>query len=122
MIRHRQRGWTGLISQEEKLKNALGFAMKAGKVASGEFSADRALKRNDAKLIVLDNEASDNTKKRWRDACESRGVPIIMIREMGDAIGKDARMVAAVTDKGFSAMVLKSYNENNNADYYGGNY
>ena len=33
----------------------------------------------------------------------------------GSAIGKPARMVAAVTDEGFSAMIIKNSNKNNEA-------
>lgn len=101
------------------VRNALGFAMKAGKVASGDFAAEKALKSNRAKLIIMDADASENTKKRWRDACSYRGIPLVTVHDMGRAIGKDARMVAAITDEGFSAMVLKNCSENN-ADYYGG--
>ena len=100
-------------------RNALGFAMKAGKVVSGDFAVDKALKSGRARLVVIDAEASENTKKRWRDACSYRGIPLVTVHDMGQAIGKDARMVAAITDEGFSAMVLKNCSENN-ADYYGG--
>ena len=40
---------------------------------------------------------------------------LIRIRAMGSAIGKPARMVAAVTDEGFSAMIIKNSNKNNEA-------
>lgn len=91
-----------------ELRNALGFAMKAGKVASGEFTVDKAVKRFKAKAVVLDCEASENTKKRWQDACALRSIPIIFVADMGSAIGKEARMVAAILDSGFAAMVLKA--------------
>ena len=64
---------------------------------------------------MLDESASENTKKQWRDACSFRSIPLIRIRAMGSAIGKPARMVAAVTDEGFSAMIIKNSNKNNEA-------
>ena len=67
-----------------------------------------------AKLVMLDESASENTKKQWRDACSFRNIPLIRIRAMGSAIGKPARMVAAVTDEGFSAMIIKNSNKNKN--------
>ena len=82
--------------------------MKAGKIASGDFSVEKAVRSGTAKLVMLDESASENTKKQWRDACSFRNIPLIRIRAMGSAIGKPARMVAAVTDEGFSAMIIKN--------------
>lgn len=115
-------------NKDEKFRNALGFAQKAGKLASGEFTAERALKRGEAKLVVLDEKASENTAKKWRSACAYRNIPLITAADVGQAIGKSGRLVAAVTDEGFSAMLMKNRADNinngnnadNNADNYGG--
>ncbi len=37
--------------------------MKAGKVASGEFSTEKAVKTGKARLVIVADEASANTKK-----------------------------------------------------------
>ena len=89
------------MEQNEAVRNAVGFAMKAGKLASGDFAADKAVKSGRAHLIIVDSDASDNTKKHWRDAASSK----ITIENLGCAIGKEARMVAAVTDEGFAKMI-----------------
>lgn len=94
---------------ETKLRSALGFAMKAGKVAAGEFAVDKALKSGAARLIVVDGSASANTKKQWTDACTFRRIPLIIVNDMGHAIGKPNRMAAAITDENFSDMILKAY-------------
>ena len=115
-------------NSDVKFRNALGFAQKAGKLASGEFAAERALKRGEAKLVVLDETASENTLKKWRSACAYRDVPLITAAGIGQAIGKTGRLVAAVTDEGFSVMLTKNHADNintgnnadNNADNYGG--
>ncbi len=88
-------------------KNCLGFAMKAGKVVSGDFAVEKAVKSFKAKCIVIDTAASDNTKKRWQDACKPREIPIVELTEMGRAIGRDAKMVAAVLDAGFASRLIK---------------
>ncbi|MBO4879732.1 MAG: ribosomal L7Ae/L30e/S12e/Gadd45 family protein [Clostridia bacterium] len=97
-----------MIGKTEKLRSAIGFAMKAGKVAAGEFAADKALKNGSARLIAVDAAASDNTKKQWQSACEFRKRPLVFIEDMGSAIGKNGRMVAAVTDENFSKMILNA--------------
>lgn len=94
--------------RNEKLRSALGFARKAGKVASGEFAAGKALKSGRAKLAVIDESASDNAKKHWMDITGSAGVPLVFAEDVGGAIGRDAHMVACITDSGFAEMILKS--------------
>lgn len=96
-----------MIELENRLMSAIGLCMKAGKLASGEFAAEKALKSG-GKLAIVDENASENTKKQWRDACDFRKVPIIFVRDLGFAIGKSARMSAVVTDDGFKRMILSA--------------
>lgn len=97
---------------DEKLCSALGFAMKAGRVKSGETAVEKALKGGKAYVAVIDSGASDNTKKRWTDICENAGVPVLFCGDVGRAIGREAHMVACITDKGFAQMALRACKEN----------
>ena len=99
-------------AEDERIASALGFAMKAGKVRSGEFAASKALKSGRAALAVIDRLASEQTKKHWSDMCLSAGVPLMEVSEPGRAIGREAHMVACVMDKGFAEMMLRSRKEN----------
>ncbi|MBO4384645.1 MAG: ribosomal L7Ae/L30e/S12e/Gadd45 family protein [Clostridia bacterium] len=92
---------------KDRLLTALGFAMKAGKIVSGELAAEKALRSGRAKLAAVDAGASENTKKHWSDITGSAGVPIVFADGVGKAIGKSARMVACITDSGFAEMALK---------------
>ena len=91
-----------------KLHSALGFAMKAGKLRSGAFAAEKALKSGKAFAAVIDSAASESTVERWRAMCMHRGVPLIITENLGRAIGKEEHIVACVTDNGFAGMTLKS--------------
>ena len=91
-----------------KLSSALGFAMKAGKVRSGEVAAEAALKSSKAVVAVIDEGASERTKKHWSDMCECAGIPLVEAEELGRSIGRGAHMVACITDKAFAQMVLRS--------------
>lgn len=93
---------------EDKLRAALGLARKAGRVASGELSAEKALKSGRAKLAAVDSGASENTKKHWADMTASAGVPLVFAEGVGKAVGRDAHMVVCVTDSGFAGMILNS--------------
>lgn len=92
----------------DRARSALGFAMKAGKVRSGELAAERTFKKGDAGLVVIDKDASDSTKERWSAMCERVNVPFVTIADMGRAIGREAHMVACVADNGFANMILRA--------------
>ena len=47
---------------EKKILSLFGLATKAGKVASGEFQTETAVKSGTAFLVVIAKDASDNTK------------------------------------------------------------
>ena len=91
---------------ETKLFNSLGLCRRAGKCQSGAFAAERALKTGKAKLVLLEETASENTKDRFSALCEGRKVPLRLVPEVGRAIGREAHGVMAVTDIGFVNMIL----------------
>jgi ribosomal protein L7Ae-like RNA K-turn-binding protein len=91
-----------------RLISAVGFAMKAGKLVCGDSSAEKAVRGGKAKLALIDAQASDNTKGKYRAMSEHAGIPLIEIEELGRWIGKPGRMVAAVTDEGFTTMIKRA--------------
>ena len=99
---------------ETKLRGAMGFAMRAGKCIAGDFACERAVKRGSAQLVLLDAAASAATQDRYRRLCECSGIPCFVAQGMGQWIGKEGRMVAAVTDAHFAQMVRDAYASDNN--------
>ena len=91
---------------ETKLFNCLGLCQRAGKCQGGAFAAERALKAGKVKLVLLEENASENTKDRFSALCEGRKVPFRLVPEVGRAIGREAHGVMAVTDIGFVNMIL----------------
>ncbi len=94
-----------------KLTSAIGFAMKAGRLKSGDYVTERLLRANGAKLALIDGGASPNTKQRYRGLCERGGIELVEVSELGRWIGKPGRMVAAVTDEAFAAMIRRALAE-----------
>ena len=93
-------------------RQALGMVslcMRAGRIVSGEQAVLTAIRRGTARLVILDASASANTKKMFGDSCAYYGVERVEAPEeaLGTAIGKPGRKVAAVTDEGFAASILK---------------
>lgn len=91
---------------ETKLFNSLGLCRRAGKCQSGEFAAERAVKAGKAKLVLLEETASENTGARFSALCAGRGIPLKLVPEVGRAIGREGRVVMAVTDIQFANMIL----------------
>lgn len=88
----------------------LGLAMKAGKVISGETGCENSIRDGSACLVILAEDASANTMKKFKDKCSFYNVPIFVKYkkdEIGKAIGRELRSVAAVTDKGFADALSK---------------
>lgn len=92
----------------KKACGMLGLAMRAGKVASGEFAAEKAVKEYRAFLVIVACEASDNTQKKFRNMCQHYKVPYCVFgtkEELGHMIGKEYRAVLTVNDKNFAEMI-----------------
>ncbi|MDP3447458.1 MAG: ribosomal L7Ae/L30e/S12e/Gadd45 family protein [Eubacteriales bacterium] len=95
-----------------KLNNAIGFAMKAGRLKSGDYVTEKLLRAKNAKIALIDTTASDNTKDKYRDICKYSAIELIEVEELGRWIGKPGRMVAAVTDESFAQMIRRALEQN----------
>lgn len=95
------------VSKELSL---LGLAAKAGRIVSGEFATEKAVKSGKAYLVLVAGDASDNTKKSFTDMCTYYKVPFYMVgskEELGNAIGKEYRASVGVTDSNFAVAMIK---------------
>lgn len=100
--------------QNDRVLSLLGLCQKAGRVKSGEFATEESVKSYKAYLVIVAKDASDNTKKKFRDMCSFYEVPIFEYatkEELGRALGKEMRSSLAVIDEGFSK-TLKTYFDN----------
>ena len=95
---------------DKKLLQFMGLCQRAGKLASGETGVLSAIKDGSAELIIVAENASDNTKKKFGDSARFYNKKIVVFGdkfEMGNAIGKDERAVMAVRDKRFADKIEK---------------
>jgi ribosomal protein L7Ae-like RNA K-turn-binding protein len=89
----------------EKWKSLLGLAYRARKCISGEELVVKEIRNGKAKLVIISNDASANTRKKITDKCNTYSVPLAFVNSreaLGQAIGKNERVVVAVLDEGFS--------------------
>ena len=94
----------------DKVLSMLGIAAKAGKVASGEYQTEHAIKARRAYLAVVAEDASDNTRKMFQNMCEFYKVPIVFYGDkesLGHAIGRQFRASLAVIDEGLAKAIQK---------------
>lgn len=95
--------------RRNKILSLAGLAAKAGRITSGEFSVEKAVKMGKGHLVILAEDASANTKKKFSDMCSYYQVPILFMQtkeELGKAIGKEFRASIAVLDAGFAKAML----------------
>lgn len=100
---------------EKKICSYLGLAMRAGSLTSGEFMTEKSVKEGRALLVIVAEDASENTKKMFTNMCTYYKVPIYFFGEktkLGHAIGKEFRASLALLDKGLADAVEKQLNVN----------
>lgn len=93
----------------DKALGMLGLAKRAGKVTTGEYLCDKAIKSGQSHLIIIARDISEGGKKSVCDACAYYGVPYIeyaTAEELGRITGTDRRCVASVNDENFKNAIL----------------
>lgn len=108
------------MEDNKKILSLLGLATKAGKIASGEFMTEKAIKGGSAYLVIVSTEASANTRKMFSNMCTYYKVPIYIFgnkEELGHAMGKELRASLAITDAGFSKALVKQIELNGGSEY-----
>lgn len=93
-----------------KILSMLGLAARSRNIVSGGFATENAVKSGKAYLVIVSEDASDNTKKKFRNMCEFYEVPFYQFGEkenLGHSIGKQERTSLALTNGGFADSIQK---------------
>ena len=96
--------------KQNKVLSLLGLAMRGRNLVSGEFQTLEAIKKGSAMLVIIAEDASDNTKKLFSDKCSFYEVPVKQYgtkEALGRAIGKDLRSSIGVCDAGLADAIIK---------------
>ena len=105
--------------KQDRVLSLIGLATKAGKCASGEFMTENETKSGKAALVIVAEDASDNTKKAFSDSCSYYQVPFSVYgtKEMlGHCIGKERRASLAVLDAGFGQKIAELIERQNHME------
>ena len=88
---------------ESRLKGILGLAVRAGQAAFGEDGCRKLLESGKCGILLLDEAASANTRKRYESLCGRTGTRMAVLPEalIEDATGRQ-NIVMAVIKGGFA--------------------
>lgn len=95
----------------------LGLIKKAGRLSSGDETVEIDIKKGKCKLLVIANDSSENTKKRFENLAKRHNINYVTYgekNELGLSIGKGPTAVVSINDFGFASEFLKKTNQNNN--------
>lgn len=83
---------------DAQLYGWLGLAARAGQLLSGDFACEKAVRAGEAAVLLVDADASANTRKKYADACAYHKVPLYIVEagKLGEAIGRPGRMTVAM--------------------------
>ncbi|NLC33165.1 MAG: hypothetical protein GX781_07705 [Clostridiales bacterium] len=101
---------------EQKIRGLLGLATRAGQMLIGSGRALEHVRQEKSSLVFLDESASENTAKRFKDACQSHQADCRVLNKgiLGQAIGKPGTMVAAVLPGGIADKLSEAINKLDN--------
>jgi len=92
----------------------LGLCRRSGSLKSGEENTEACVKSGKAKLVLLSEDASANTAKKFTDKCRSYHTELRVFpadkQTIGHALGQTDRSCLAITDEGMASTLLKILN------------
>ncbi|MCM1539204.1 MAG: ribosomal L7Ae/L30e/S12e/Gadd45 family protein [bacterium] len=95
---------------QNKILSMLGIAARGRNLVSGEFMTERTIKEHRAYVVLVAADASDNTRKMFRDMGAYHKVPVYIYgtkEELAHAIGQEMRASVAITDEGIAKSVMR---------------
>ncbi len=94
---------------EKKISTYLGFARKMGKLSYGQTVLFEVQKKK-CSLVLLDETTSDNSKKKYTNACDKAQIKYIFMGkdEIALAIGKPNVKVVCVKDGNMTKQILEN--------------
>ena len=97
-------------SEKEKVLAMIGMAYKAKKVISGDETLKKSIKENKIKLLIIAEDASENTKKRFVNSATYYNIPFYIYltkQELSISLNWKNRSVVGITDTNFSNVLGK---------------
>ncbi len=94
----------------KKIYSMISLCAKAGRLVSGNFSVEKAVKNGSACVVIVACDASDNTKKLFNQKCNYYKIPYFEFGDkdsLGMFTGNEFRTSIAILDEGFGNQIIK---------------
>ncbi len=93
-----------------KILSLLSLCQRSGNLITGGSTVEQMIKNNKAYLVIIPEDASDNTKKKFTNKCKYYDIPIVIVSTkdiLSSAIGKVNRSTFAVCSESFAISIKK---------------
>lgn len=97
----------------DKLLGMIGLSRRAGKVSVGADRCTNSIKNGNAKLVLLADDASKNTKKEIKNSCVYYNIRCIEYSDkltLGNSVGIGECGTLSVNDDNFAKAILDRFN------------
>ncbi len=101
-----------IMNENPRFYGMISISKKAGAIVTGEARCEEAIRGEKAFLVILSEDASENTRKKFSDMSAYRNIPMVFLPDrdtFGRLIGKKFAVSGAVLDKGLAESILKQY-------------
>lgn len=91
----------------------LGLVQKSGNMVSGYNNCVSEIKADKCELVLIAEDASENTKDRFKSLCISKKIPYIIYGSMekyGQCIGKSCKSILGIKNENMSKVVKDMFN------------
>lgn len=98
------------MNKYKKVLSLLGIAKKANKLYAGEFRTITSIKKRESQLVLISEDASKNTKKKFVNSCKYYNIKYLFFglkSDLGKSIGFSPVSVLSIVDKKFSEVIIK---------------
>ena len=98
------------MEKRKKIQSMIGLANKAGKIISGEDPVRSAIKKDKIHLLLITEDASENTKKRFINSAIYYHIPYFIYltkEELSISLGLKIRSIVGVADQEFTNCLIR---------------
>ena len=96
-----------------KILGLIGLSARARKICFGTDSTQQEIQKGKVKLIIVAENSSDRTKRKFTQLCEKNNIPILIynnIDNISKSIGKENKAVIGIKEINIAKEIEKIYN------------
>ncbi len=110
------------IAKKNALK-LLGLMRVASLICSGEEACEKAVKTQEAVLVLVSSDASKLTRKKFHDKCKFYEVEVmdvdLTMEELGRSLGQSPRSSVAILSKDLAEKFKQRFRQTTGEEYSG---